>query len=327
VTVETPRKGLFCLLPKPLAHEALVLDQHIREGRFQRGLALVAAFSSLLSGLEVAYQHYQGSYGQRIMYTPVLLSPALVIAGVWTAFSRRPGRTLLPIFSLLTIVDGIVGFVFHVRGIHRRPGGWRIPIVNVVMGPPLFAPLLFAVSGYLGLIASGLRREGDPVWSPPSAVLRPRPAWMSWLPQRITQEGLTLEQHVREGRFQKNVAVAAGLAALFSGLESLYSHYKNNFAYKIQWTPLAIAPVLFVAGIGTVPSRRMARTLLPLAAILAVLNGVVGTYYHVRGILRRPGGLALPFYNVLYGAPLFAPLLLSASGFMGLLASLLRRAD
>jgi hypothetical protein len=71
----------------------------------------------------------------------------------------------------------------------------------------------------------------------------------------------------------------------------------------------------------------MARTLLPLAAILAVLNGVVGTYYHVRGILRRPGELALPVYNVLYGAPLFAPLLLSASGFMGLLASLLRRAD
>ena len=40
-----------------------------------------------------------------------------------------------------------------------------------------------------------------------------------------------------------------------------------------------------------------------------------------------PGGLKLPFYNVMYGPPIFAPLLFAASGFMGLLASLLRRAE
>jgi hypothetical protein len=42
-------------------------------------------------------------------------------------------------------------------------------------------------------------------------------------------------------------------------------------------------------------------------------------------VARRPGGLSLPVENVMYGPPVFAPLLLGAAGFMGLLASLLRR--
>jgi len=47
----------------------------------------------------------------------------------------------------------------------------------------------------------------------------------------------------------------------------------------------------------------------------------------MRGMLRRAGGLRYPLYQLMYGPPAFAPLLFSASGFLGLLASLLRRAD
>src|SRR6185437_16057744 len=118
--------------------------------------------SSILGGLEVLYEHYRGSYSQRIMYSPVLLSPALLVAGIWGALSRRAARTVLPVISLLQMLDGLVGFFFHIRGVHRKPGGWRIPIFNVVMGPPIFAPLLLALSGFLGVLASLLRREDDP---------------------------------------------------------------------------------------------------------------------------------------------------------------------
>ena len=133
-------------------------DLDIREGRFQRWLALIAGASSVLSGIEVTYEHYKGSYSRRIMYTPVILSAALTAAGVAGFFSRRAARTVLPAVSVLTLGDCIVGFYFHVRGIHRKPGGWRLPVVNMVMGPPVFAPLLFGMSAYLGLIASFLRR-------------------------------------------------------------------------------------------------------------------------------------------------------------------------
>lgn len=307
-----------------LTHEAVVIDQHIREGRFQRSLALITALSSLLSGLEVSYEHYQGSYSQQVMWTPVIVSFVLTVTAIWAAVNKWAARVLLPIVSLLTVIDGCTGFYFHVRGISRKPGGWRIPVMNVIMGPPVFAPLLFALSGYLGLIASFLRRE-DQVDLPglPSV-----PSLLSLLPKRITREGIVLEQHIREGKFQKHLAAAAGVSAVLSGIEALYSHYKNNFQYRIpQWSPIVLSPIMLVAGLGSIPSRTIARTLLPAASLLALLDGSIGFYFHARGILRRPGGIKLPVYNILYGPPIFAPLLFAASGFMGLLASLLRRGD
>ena len=310
-----------------IVHDTVVLEQHIREGRFQRSLALVTALSSLLSGLEVTYEHYRGSYSQQVMFTPVFVSVALFLVGIAAAVSRRVARTLLPLLSILTMVDGVVGFYFHVRGVARKPGGWRAPVMNVIMGPPVFAPLLFAISGYLGLIASFLRPEGA---TPLDASGRGGrlSALRSLVPKDISHEGFVLEQHIREGRFQKNLAAAAGISALFSTVEAVYSHYENGFKFpKLQWSPILLGPLLLVAGLGTVWKGWVGRTLLPLTSALAILDGTIGFYVHARGIVRRPGGLKLPLYNLIYGPPIFAPLLFAASGFMGLLASLLRRAD
>src|SRR5947209_16500147 len=99
-------------LPKKITREGIVFEHHIREGRFQRSLSLITAFSSLLSGLEVTYEHYIGSYSQRIMYSPVFISLALVIAGVWGVFNRWVARIVLPSVSFITVIDGIVGFIF-----------------------------------------------------------------------------------------------------------------------------------------------------------------------------------------------------------------------
>jgi hypothetical protein len=310
-----------------LVRDTVVLEQHIREGRFQRSLALVTALSSLLSGLEVTYEHYRGSYSQQVMFTPVFLSVALFVVGIAAAVSRRVARTVLPLLSVLTMVDGVVGFYFHVRGVARKPGGWRAPVMNVIMGPPVFAPLLFAISGYLGLIASFLKPEGAASDDGSRRGGR-MSALLSLVPKGISHEGVVLEQHIREGRFQKNLAAAAGISALFSTLEAVYSHYENGFKFpKLQWSPILLGPILFAAGLGTVWKAWIGRTLLPLVSALAILDGTIGFYVHARGIARRPGGLKLPLYNLIYGPPIFAPLLFAASGFMGLLASLLRRAD
>jgi len=137
------------------------VDEHIKDGRFQRSLALVTAASSFVSGLEVSYEHYKGSYSNLVMYTPVLLSGGVTAAAIAGFASRRAAQTVMRWTSALTLADGIVGFGFHIRGIQRKPGGWRIPVVNVVMGPPIFAPLLFGTAAYLGFMASYLRREED----------------------------------------------------------------------------------------------------------------------------------------------------------------------
>jgi hypothetical protein len=319
------RRGPLRLLPTSWVREGIILDQRVREGRFQRSLALIASGSALLGGLEVAYEHVIGSYSQRIMYTPVFLSAAVTVAGAWGAFDRRIARTLLPITSAALLVDGAVGFGYHVRGIQRKPGGWRLPVYNIVMGPPLFAPLLLGISGMLGLIASGLRQEDSPLRLLPRRLFRPLPAWMSLLPRRVTREGIVLEQHVREGRFQKALAAATAVSGLFNGAEALYSHYRTKYKYKPQWIPVALSPTIAAAGFGAVASKRVARTWLPLVSLATLVNAALGMFYHGRGILRRSGGLKKPVYNIIYGPPLFAPLLYAATGFLGLLASLLRR--
>jgi hypothetical protein len=58
-------------------------------------------------------------------------------------------------------LDGLAGFAYHARGIVRRPGGFKMMAYNVLHGPPIFAPLLFAAAGFIGLLASLMRREKE----------------------------------------------------------------------------------------------------------------------------------------------------------------------
>jgi hypothetical protein len=130
---------------------------------------------------------------------------------------------------------------------------------------------------------------------------------------------------MREGKFQSQVAVVTGVSALLSGFEAYYSHYKNNFRYKVQWSPVVIAPMLSAAAFASLKSRKMATTALPALSAVASADAAVGFYYHARGVLRRPGGKKHLLYNIMYGPPIFAPLLFGAAGMLGALASMLRR--
>ncbi len=302
-----------------------IVRNAIREGRFQRSLSLLTAVTSIVSGLEVAYEHYRGSYSNRVMYTPVILSLVLGCAGLAGFFSRRAARTFLRLAAWITLVDAVVGFGFHIRGIYRKPGGWRLPMTNMIMGPPIFAPLLFGTSAYLGVIASYLQRE-DARTLERGDQQGATDRWLARIfPGHAGRDLISAEQDIREGKFQRQVAIVTGVSALLSGFEAFYSHYKNNFRYAAQWTPVAIAPLLAAASFGSVKSRRLATTALPALSIVAGADSAVGFFYHARGVLRRPGGSKRLLYNILYGPPIFAPLLFGAAGMLGVLTSLLRR--
>jgi len=293
-----------------LTRTANAIVEHIQDGRFQRSLALVTAGSSFVSGLEVAYEHYKGSYSNPVMYTPVTLSGVVTLASVGAAFSRRWACGAMRWVCVVTLVDGIIGFGFHVRGIARKPGGWKLPLTNVIMGPPIFAPLLFGTAAYLGWMASYLRRENDPPLGEISAV-----GHTGW------------RREIHEGRFQKHLAGVAAVWTVLSGVEAWYSHYKSRFRIWAQWTPVLLSPVQLAACVGAVFKKEVAQKLLPVTSSLAMLDGTVGFFYHVRGILRRPGGKKTWLYNILYGPAIFAPLLFAACGALGVLATLLRRED
>ena len=193
---------------------------------------------------------------------------------------------------------------------------------NIIMGPPIFAPLLFGTSAYLGLVASFLRRED----SSQQASRHPAPAWSKLLPQKLDQHEITVVQELREGRFQRHLAVATAAAAFFSGIEALYSHYKNNFKYKAQWSPIVIAALCCRSGhrCGSKPPGREETFA---GRFRAGNRGRRGRDFIITlaASLRRPGGLKHPVYNVMFGPPIFAPLLFAACGFLGVLASMFRR--
>src|SRR5581483_5392445 len=227
----------------------------IQDGRFQRSLSLVTAFSSFISGLEVGYEHYKGSYSNLIMYTPVILSGAVTGAACCAFFSRRAAETMLRVISAITLADGVIGFGFHIRGVARKPGGWRLPLTNIIMGPPIFAPLLFGTAAYLGFMASYLRREEDRH----DRLLGKKPP-AGW------------RREIHEGRFQKHLAAVAAVWTLLSGLEAWYSHYKSGFRIRAQWTPVLLTPIQFGACVAAIFSERAARRLLPVTSTLAMID-------------------------------------------------------
>jgi hypothetical protein len=130
-----------------------------RRGRSQRLLSAATAASALPLGFEIYVNHYGGSFGNKWMWTPVVLSPALTAAGVAGFVSERAARTVLPALSAVFFLDGAAGVYFHLRGAYRKPGGFKEATYNFVMGPPALAPGALTMVGGLGLAAAVSRRE------------------------------------------------------------------------------------------------------------------------------------------------------------------------
>jgi hypothetical protein len=128
---------------------------------------------------------------------------------------------------------------------------------------------------------------------------------------------------LRTGRFERSLSALTAVGAAITAGEIYLSHDGASFGNRMMWWPIAVVPTAIPAGVAAVFSRRAAHTVLPLASAAIVANGLQGTYLHWRGVTQRPGGLTR--YNLESGPPVFAPLLASLVGGMGLLAAILRR--
>jgi len=135
------------------------LVRNIRHGRFERSMAGLTAVGALITGAEIWMEHDRASFGNKMMWLPVALTPVATAAGLAGVFSRRAAKTVLPIVSAVVLANSLQGQYLHLRGIAQRPGGWKMARYNAEMGPPAFAPLLFGMIGGMGLLASVLRRE------------------------------------------------------------------------------------------------------------------------------------------------------------------------
>lgn len=131
--------------------------------------------------------------------------------------------------------------------------------------------------------------------------------------------------NLRAGRMQKTLAATVAASGLPLGLEMYLEHYKGSFGDPWMWSPIASSPLVSAAGLAGLRSPAAARTVLPATGALYALNGAIGTYTHLRGVYRKPGGFSEPTYNLVMGPPLLAPGSLILVGALAILAAVVDR--
>ena len=131
----------------------------IAHGRFERSLSGLTAVAAVVTTSEIYLEHYKASFGNKMMWSPIIVTPPLVVAGIAGVFSKRWAKGALPVAAAVYALNGVVGEYLHVRGVARKPGGLKMASYNLPMGPPISAPGLMAMVGGMGLLAALLRRE------------------------------------------------------------------------------------------------------------------------------------------------------------------------
>lgn len=135
------------------------LLRDVSHGRFERSLSGLTAVAAVITTAEIYIGHYRASFGSKWMWSPILVTPPVVAAGIGGVFSRRWAKRWLPVTAGIYTANGLLGQYLHVRGVARKPGGWKLASYNVPMGPPIAAPGLMTIVGAMGLLAAVLRRE------------------------------------------------------------------------------------------------------------------------------------------------------------------------
>ena len=118
----------------------------------QRALLGIVALGLAGAIAQAGILHYRGAFNTPLMYAPLVLPPAAVIAVAWMAADPEPFAELVSRVSLwLTFFTGFVGLGMHLRGLDRQMGGLHVFVFNLLQGPPPLAPAMFS-----GLAAIGL---------------------------------------------------------------------------------------------------------------------------------------------------------------------------
>jgi hypothetical protein len=119
---------------------------------------------------------------------------------------------------------------------------------------------------------------------------------------------------------QRVLILFVSLAFLLIGIQVTLYHYRQNFHNKVMWTPVIASPIFFVVGIIHVCYKMSwLHTLFIILMWVGAVAGLIGFYFHVRGVKLRVGGYELR--NFMIGPPVILPLLLTAMAVLGLIAA------
>ncbi|OEH86605.1 hypothetical protein BHU72_10120 [Desulfuribacillus stibiiarsenatis] len=117
---------------------------------------------------------------------------------------------------------------------------------------------------------------------------------------------------------ERTIALFLSLTFLLIGIQVTLFHYRQNFHRWVMWGPVIFAPIMFVvAGAYALKPQEWLFWLYVGLLVIGLADGLMGFYYHVKGIGSRVEGYKLR--NFMIGPPIILPLLFVALSTLGLL--------
>jgi hypothetical protein len=255
-----------------------------------RRLNRAAGMLALSVLADSAIEHYRGSFKNRVMYTPILVSlMTLAISAHGVADQRPVVHTLRDVSYAIAALTGLAGTGFHICNVATRPGS--LNWVNAFYGAPLGAPSAILLSGLLGFMAERVRNA--PSGGPPRLFGFPA------------------------GRF---TAAVTAVGLLGTTAEAGFLHFRGAYHNPFMFIPVTIPPaaalVMAEGACGRPRNPAFSRWWLRLTALI----GLAGMGFHAYGVHRNMGGWRNWRQNVLNGPPLPAPLSFAGLALAGLAA-------
>jgi len=298
------RSHLFGKPRSTPARARLVRAATARDGRRKssttvtaaRRLNCAAGMLALSVLADSSIEHYRGSFENKAMFTPLIVSALTLGTSVHgTADRREDAHLARDTIYLLAAATGLIGTGFHLYNVGKKTGGvsWQ----NLFYGAPLGAPMALLLSGALGAVGETLRDE--PLEDPRLFGL---PAG-------------------------KALALLSAVGLVGTVGEVALLHFRGSFQHRAMYAPVAVPPVaaalLARAALGEPRVCWWTRAWLRVTAAL----GALGVAFHARGVARYHGGWRNWSQNVLSGPPLPAPPSFTALATAGLAALRLRETE
>jgi hypothetical protein len=254
---------------RPMASATVVAARRLNRSAGMLALSVLAD-----SGIE----HYRGSFENKAMFTPLIVSAlTLGISIHGTADRRGAAHLARDTTYLAAAATGLVGTGFHIYNVTKKSGGfsWQ----NLFYGAPLGAPMAILLSGLIGFCSERVRET--PRGTTPTIFDLPA--------------GRTMAAVICGG-----LLGTAGEAGLL--------HFRGAFHNPIMMLPVTLPPfgaalLARVAAAGPGREHRFTRAWMWLLTAM----GAAGVGFHAYGVSRNMGGWYNWSQNVLNGPPLPAP--------------------
>lgn len=225
-----------------------------------------------------AIEHYRGSFENKAMVTPLIVSALTLATSVHGTADWRPvAHRLRDAIYALAAATGLVGTGFHIYNVGKKTGGfcWQ----NLFYGAPLGAPFAILLSGLIGFCSERVRDT--------------------------SRRNIPTIFKLPAGRTMAAV-ISAGLLGTTS--EAGLLHFRGAFHNPLMTLPITLPPVgalLMASAAAGPPGRDLWFTRWWLRLLTAM--GFAGSALHAYGVSRNMGGWRNWSQNVLNGPPIPAP--------------------